>query len=314
MDDCSSPLHPGSYFTFGESGEKRFGVTPSRHLPFIGFYQFQGSSWRSSVAAKGVLWYYVTIDSPEVSMRVLLATDGSEDADRAAAFLTSLPLTQDDEILVLHVISPVPVYDQKEAIFIDFKELKQDIATRIVDETVTILKPVTAKISATVREGLPDEAIVTAAAKTGADLIVMGARGIGRFRRLLMGSVTRSVAANTTKPLLVIKHHERKDPNNFRIVFATDGSDSCLASAQFLNSLPLPEHVELTVVHVVWSASADIPDRFVLEIDDRVKEELAMIRKSEFAQAENIVGQFERILSSRFQGVKAVIKTGNPAE
>src|SRR5271157_2465819 len=121
-----------------------------------------------------------------------------------------------------------------------------------------------------------------------------------------MGSVTRSVAANTTKPLLVIKHHERKDPNNFRIVFATDGSDSCLASAQFLNSLPLPEHVELTVVNVVWSASADIPDRFVLEIDDRAKEELARLRKREFAEAENILVQSVGILSSRFQGVRDV--------
>ncbi len=252
-------------------------------------------------------------------MKVLLATDGSADSDRAAAFLASLPLTQEDAILVLHVISPFPVYDQKfydqkEAISMDFKEVKQDIATRIVDQTVTILKPVVAKISTTVRDGSPSEAIVAAAAKTEADLIVMGARGIGRFSRLLIGSVTRSVATNTTKPFLVIKHHERKDPDIFRIVFATDGSDSSLAAAQFLNSMPLPEHSELTVVHVVWSANADIPDRFVLEMDDRVKENLARIRKSEFAEAENVVVQSEGILRSRFQSFKTTIKMGNPAE
>lgn len=247
-------------------------------------------------------------------MRILLATDGSEHSGRAAAFLASLPLTQDDEILVLHDISPFPVSDEREHIFIGFKELKQDIATRILDETVTILKPVTAKITTTVREGFPGEGIVAAAAEIGADLIVMGARGIGRFRRHLIGSVTRSVAINTTKPLLVIKHHERKYPDIFRIVFATDGSDSCRAAAQFLNTLPLPGHVELTVVHVVWSSTADIPDRFALEMTDRIKEDVARIRKSEFAEAENIVVQSEGILSSRFQEVKDVIKTGNPAE
>jgi len=246
-------------------------------------------------------------------MRVLLAIDGSEDSDRAAAFLASLQLTQDDEVLVLHVIRPVPVYDQKEAIFIDFKVLKQDIATQIVDQTVTILKPVAAKISTTVREGLPDEVII-AAAKTGVDLIVMGARGIGRFRRLLIGSVTRSVATNTTKPLLVIKHHEWKAPGIFRILFATDGSESCLAAAQFLNSMPLPMHVELTVVHVMLYTTDDIPFRFALELSPYMKKELAEIRKIEFAEAKNIVVQSEGILSSRFQGVKAVIKTGNPAE
>jgi nucleotide-binding universal stress UspA family protein len=247
-------------------------------------------------------------------MKVLLATDGSENADRAAAFLASLPLTQDDEILVLHSIRPFPVHDEKETMFVNFKELKQNIANRILDETVTILKAARAKISTIMDERYPAEAIVATAAKTEANLIVMGSRGIGRFRRLLIGSVTRAVAINATKPLLVVKHHGRKDPDIFRIIFATDGSDSCLAAAQFLNSLPLPGHVELALVHIVWSATADIPDRLALEIDDRMKKELARIRKNEVAEAENIVVQSHYILNSRFQVVKDVIKMGNPAE
>lgn len=248
-------------------------------------------------------------------MRVLLATDGSESADRAATFLASLPLTQTDDIIVLHAINPFPVYNEKETIFINFRELKQNIAARILDETVAILKPLRTKINTSVDVTYPpDEAIIAAAAKAKADLIVMGARGIGRFRQRLIGSVTRSVAINTTRPLLVVKHHERAALGTFRIVFATDGSDSCLAAAQFLNSLPLPEQVELTVVHIVWSATADIPDRLVLEIDDRVKGEVARIRKAEFEEGEKIVDRAKDILSSRFEIMRDVIKMGNPAE
>lgn len=248
-------------------------------------------------------------------MRMLLATDGSENANRAARFLASLPLAHDDEILILHVINPLPIYDDKETIFINFGEMKQNIAAGILDETATILKPVRAKITTSVDNRYPpDEAIVAAAARAKTDLIVMGARGVGRFRQLHIGSVTRSVAINTIKPLLVVKHNDWRDLGIFRIVFATDGSDSCLAAAQFLNSLPLPEQVELTVVHIVWSATADIPDRLALEIDDRVKEEVARIRKAEFAEAENIVAQTKDILSLRFGILRDVIKAGNPAE
>jgi nucleotide-binding universal stress UspA family protein len=39
------------------------------------------------------------------------------------------------------------------------------------------------------RVGRPDEQIVALADEIGADLIVMGSRGLGGLRRLLMGSV-----------------------------------------------------------------------------------------------------------------------------
>ena len=53
--------------------------------------------------------------------------------------------------------------------------------------------------------GHPAEEIVRAAAEPGTDLVVVGARGLGRFRRLLLGSVSERVLHHAACPVLVVK-------------------------------------------------------------------------------------------------------------
>jgi len=53
--------------------------------------------------------------------------------------------------------------------------------------------------------GEPDEAIVEAAQKNRADLIVMGCHGRTGFKRLLLGSVAERVIGRATCPVLVVK-------------------------------------------------------------------------------------------------------------
>ena len=47
------------------------------------------------------------------------------------------------------------------------------------------------------------ELILSRAADIGADLIVMGAYGHGRFRELLLGGVTRTILSSMTVPVLM---------------------------------------------------------------------------------------------------------------
>ena len=55
------------------------------------------------------------------------------------------------------------------------------------------------------RLGRPDEQIVALAEEIGAGLIVMGSRGLGGLRRLLMGSVSDSVVRHAHCPVLVVR-------------------------------------------------------------------------------------------------------------
>lgn len=54
------------------------------------------------------------------------------------------------------------------------------------------------------RSGDAKDVILSSAAHHGADLVVLGRRGAGRARRLLMGSVTRAVLAQSTVPVTVV--------------------------------------------------------------------------------------------------------------
>ena len=56
-----------------------------------------------------------------------------------------------------------------------------------------------------VEVGDPAETVLDIAEEEESDLIVMGSRGFGTFRRLLMGSVSSQVLAQAHCPVLVVK-------------------------------------------------------------------------------------------------------------
>jgi len=63
------------------------------------------------------------------------------------------------------------------------------------------------EVTYTVESGSPAAVLCTAA--TGADLLVVGARGLGGFRGLLVGSVSQQVVAHSPCPVVVVTPDER---------------------------------------------------------------------------------------------------------
>jgi hypothetical protein len=55
------------------------------------------------------------------------------------------------------------------------------------------------------RKGRADEEVIVLAEEIGADLIVMGSRGLGGLRRAPMGSVSDSVVRHANCPVLVVR-------------------------------------------------------------------------------------------------------------
>ena len=246
-------------------------------------------------------------------MKVLLATDGSAYSEVAAAFLAGLRLTPDDEIIVLHVVSGSPYPDERESYYVSLGYFKEKIAPRILDSAVAALKSVEARISTALVNGLPDRAIINSAVESGTDLIVVGARGIKGLKSLFIGSVTRAVATDSPIPVLVTKPFLSERPGRMKVLFATDGSAPALATAELLASVPFPEETELLIMNVVRSAVSDIPERFVMEIDDKIKEEVARARKAEFERSSEIIEQARQHLEGRFQKIEGLSKVGDPS-
>ena len=251
-------------------------------------------------------------------MKILFATDGSEYSERAAEFLTRLQYSQDDAITVFHAIYEIPFQDDDVFHLSTLKAIKAEIAPRILDSAVAILKPSRATISVEIEESstarcTPEQCIINAAESSGADLIVMGARGIKGIASALIGSVTRLVAIKASKPVMIVKQASRSPSQQMKVLFATDGSGPSLVTGELLCSIPFPDDTEITLVNIVASSFTDIPERYVLEINERIKDVVASARATELSQSEKIIDQAREDLQKRFKKIEVISRVGDPS-
>ena len=246
-------------------------------------------------------------------MKILLSTDGSEYSLGAAKFLTNFNFSPDDEISVLHVISWVPVVSEWGALYDNFKEIRDEVIPKILDSTADTLKGVHAKVTTSFKEDYPDKAIVETSAESGVDLIVMGARGVKGIGSHIIGSVTKLVAINSHKPVLIINPPQKELSGKINVLFATDGSVYSDEIAKVLSSIPFPNDTEITILNVIARSFEDIPERFVMEINERIKNIVAAMRQKELKASEDIINRAEKNLSGRFSKIEKLTKFGDPS-
>jgi nucleotide-binding universal stress UspA family protein len=100
----------------------------------------------------------------------------------------------------------------------------------------------------------PGAAIVDASAT--ADLVVMGARGRGWVRGLLMGSVSSYVTARAQCPVVVVREAPSRSMEEPRVVVGVDGSADSAAALRFAFEAAARHGTGLTVVHT-WDLDID---------------------------------------------------------
>ena len=130
---------------------------------------------------------------------ILLATDGSEEAQIAARMAAGVAEGTGSELHVVYVAgtggADPRVYERMRR---SSRALHDEQADKMRDEGATIAKK-------HLRNGRPDREIVALAEELGAGLIVVGGRGLGGMKRALMGSVSDSVVRHAHCPVLVAR-------------------------------------------------------------------------------------------------------------
>jgi nucleotide-binding universal stress UspA family protein len=139
-------------------------------------------------------------------MRILVGYDGSENAKVALVRATELTKNSDGELVVVvaaHVPIPAPYANRSY-----YEQLRNDIvehARSLVAEASDLAGQAgVARVTGSVKEGFPADVIASYASETGADMIVLGRRGIRGVERTLMGSVSSSVLAQSKCDVLVV--------------------------------------------------------------------------------------------------------------
>lgn len=247
-------------------------------------------------------------------MKILLATDGSEYSDGAARFLARFDFSQTDDIVVLHVIPGVPFPHSIGHYKAALMQLGKELAPRIIDATAGLLKGLRANLSTVVTTAHPAGAIMNVAAQSCSDMIVMGNRGMKAIGSLLLGSVTRAVAINSARSVLVVKPPQGKPDGPLKVLFATDGSDCARETERVLSLIPFHPDTSVTAVYVSLLTYMDIPDRFRAGLDERLKKIMAGIKESETEHAEKVLEQARARLKDKFNNVAVLIMNGDPSE
>lgn len=146
--------------------------------------------------------------------RILLATDGSEEASLAARTAVDLAHKTDSELHIVNVGLQdygYPIYSVPE--LEDVRGIPEEVtqeARKLLDAEVEQVKAAGGSVvGAHLGMGRPDVEIVKLAEEIGAGLIVMGSRGHGGVRRALLGSVSDSVVRHAHCPVLVVRREQR---------------------------------------------------------------------------------------------------------
>jgi nucleotide-binding universal stress UspA family protein len=144
--------------------------------------------------------------------KILLATDGSREADLALTTATDLAKITGSELHVTTVSSAAPDLDymvrtypfqdaeEAQKAFEQEPRLLLENQVRKIEQAGGTVKEVHLRVGEP-----PERGIVEVAEEIGSGLIVMGSRGHGGLRRALMGSVSDSVVRHAHCPVLVIR-------------------------------------------------------------------------------------------------------------
>jgi nucleotide-binding universal stress UspA family protein len=152
--------------------------------------------------------------------KILLATDGSEDAMLAARVAVGLAKDTGAELHVVHVgpkhVYPPPTVGPTPPTGTD-KEIR-NAAQRVLDWQVDEIKKAGGEITkAHLRVDKPDEEILRVSEEIVAGLIVVGNQGLGgkfsRLKRFLMGSVSERVAYYARCSVIVVRKDLYGEPS-----------------------------------------------------------------------------------------------------
>ncbi len=247
-------------------------------------------------------------------MKLLFATDGSEQSQEAARFISKLSFSNNDDIHVLHAISWLPVIREWESLADDFKKIREEVVPKILESTSDILKSTGANISTSYKEDFPDKAIINTAEETDPDLIVMGAKGLRGIVTHIVGSVTKTVAAKAHTPVLIVRSSKKESTGTLKILFATDGSEHSDATAGIVSSIPFPDDTELFILNASFSTLYDIPDQYSMEVDSMIRNIVAHTREEDSKISDDITRRTYELLKNRFAKSERITKFGDPAE
>lgn len=229
-------------------------------------------------------------------MRIVLATDGSQNAEYAARILSHLPHRNPIELTVLTTVYvPDSGSSSSEAWLPAFKKEQYETAEEHYDHIVKMFSGADVKLRHEIAEGHVGHSITETAAKLDADLIVLGAKGHSAVNRILLGSVSDFVATQAKCGVLVVRQPPNKSDERLGVLIAQDNSKESNAALEQFKEFEWGESVGGHVLSIVPIIRTFRQDLFPDMVFERAHEKQAaeMLAKEAVESIRDVAPNFE---------------------
>jgi nucleotide-binding universal stress UspA family protein len=146
--------------------------------------------------------------------RIVSPSDFSDPSYEAVKAANELAVHFSAELILIHVISPVPTIPSPEAAtgfdVLSYQQQMEVYAKRSLDQVVKERISDQVKVRTMVKLGSAAEQIANMAVAEKSDLIVIATHGLMGWRRFVFGSVTEKVVRLAQCPVLTI--HQPQEP------------------------------------------------------------------------------------------------------
>jgi nucleotide-binding universal stress UspA family protein len=188
-------------------------------------------------------------------MKTLLAVDGSDNSYEAVHIMNYL--ARAEQLTLLHALDvsrpayPEMLPEVAEEIYKTLEQTMKEDGERLLKRVESLLPLHAGPTTKQLRIGSPAKTILSMAEEQKADLIVMGARGLGPVKERLLGSVSHRILTLAPCATLIVNGPVKPVK---QILLPLEGPSDAEAAVRFLRLKPFHEAVELTLMTVLpWT-------------------------------------------------------------
>ena len=188
-------------------------------------------------------------------MKTILAVDGSDNAYEAVHVLKYM--ARAEQLTLLHALNvsrpayPEMLPEVTEELYKTLEQSMREDGERLLNRTQSLLPLHAGPTTTHLQIGSPAEVILSMAEEQHADLIVMGARGLGPIKERLLGSVSHRILTLAPCATLIVNGPVKAMK---QILLPLEGPSDAEAAIRFLQLKPFHEAVELTLMTVLpWT-------------------------------------------------------------
>lgn len=138
--------------------------------------------------------------------KLLIPIDGSDNSLRALEYAIFLSKKTGAHVTALHVMENLPfVHVQSERALNDLVTKYQNEAKKILDNSKEIGNRNEVDVETTLLKGDASSSIIDFSRKGNFDTIIMGRRGMGRLKQIVLGSTSNKVLSQSDSTVIVVK-------------------------------------------------------------------------------------------------------------